>query len=51
MRTVNVIETMAGLFELHGPPMFIRSDKGPEFMAKALRKWFGRLGPHAQDLK
>jgi transposase InsO family protein len=45
LRAENVLETMADLFELHGPPMFIRSDNGPEFVATALRKWFGRPRP------
>lgn len=44
LRAENVLETMADLFEAHGPPMFIRSDNGPEFVATALRKWFARLG-------
>lgn len=37
------LETMADLFELHGPPMHIRSDNGPEFVAGALREWLSRL--------
>lgn len=44
LRAENVLKTMADLFEAHGPPMFIRSDNGPELVATALRKWFGRLG-------
>ena len=40
----DVLEAMADLFEIHGPPMFIRSDNGPEFVANALRAWFARPG-------
>ena len=44
LRSHDVLEVMADLFELHGPPTFIRSDNGPEFIATALRDWFARLG-------
>jgi len=43
-RSENILEAMADLFETHGPPAFIRSDNGPEFIATALRDWFARLG-------
>ena len=39
-----VLETLAGLFLLHGAPEHIRSDNGPEFVEKALRGWLERLG-------
>ncbi|MGA7324031.1 MAG: IS3 family transposase [Rhodomicrobium sp.] len=39
-----VLETLADLFLLHGPPEHIRSDNGPEFVEKALRGWLERLG-------
>ena len=32
------------LFILRGIPEYIRSDNGPEFTAKATRKWLERLG-------
>lgn len=28
----NVLETLADLFLMHGTPVFIRSDNGPEFI-------------------
>ncbi len=38
-----VIETLADLFLLHGPPQYIRSDNGAEFTALAIREWLRRL--------
>jgi transposase InsO family protein len=35
----NVIEVLADAMIEHGIPEHIRSDNGPEFMAKHLRKW------------
>ena len=35
----DVIEVIAGLMLIHGVPAHIRSDNGPEFTAKAIRKW------------
>ena len=40
----NAIEVFADLMEVHGIPEHIRSDNGPEMVAKALRKWLGLLG-------
>ena len=40
----NAIEVFADLMEVHGIPEHIRSDNGPEMVAKALRKWLRRLG-------
>lgn len=31
-------------FVEHGPPGHIRSDNGPEFVAKVVRGWLGRVG-------
>jgi putative transposase len=39
-----VIEKLADLFIAKGIPEHIRSDNGPEFTAKAVRKWLERLG-------
>ena len=39
-----VIDTLEWLFMLHGTPQHIRSDNGPEFIAKALRKWLEERG-------
>ena len=35
---------LAGLMLRHGIPKHIRSDNGPEFVAKAVRQWLSRLG-------
>ena len=34
-----VIEVLRYLFAVRGTPKFVRSDNGPEFVAKELRKW------------
>jgi putative transposase len=39
-----VIETLADVMLWRGIPEYIRSDNGPEFVAKELRKWLGNLG-------
>jgi len=43
INSFDVIETLADLFLMHGPPMFIRSDNGPEFIAIRLRNWLSKL--------
>jgi putative transposase len=40
----DVIDELFNLFIFHGIPEHIRSDNGPEFTAKAVRKWLNRLG-------
>ena len=40
----DVIETLRYLFEVRGLPEHIRSDNGPEFIAKALRAWLAESG-------
>jgi len=39
----NVIEQLFYLFIFRGAPEYIRSDNGPEFTAKAIRRWLNRL--------
>ena len=39
----DVLRTLAGLMLRHGIPKHIRSDNGPEFVAKAVRDWLSRL--------
>jgi len=38
-----VLETLADLFVQRGLPDYLRSDNGPEFVAKTLRQWLARL--------
>jgi transposase InsO family protein len=39
-----VLERLAQLFLERGLPAYIRSDNGPEFVAKAVRQWLARIG-------
>jgi transposase InsO family protein len=39
LKAVDVIDVLSDLFILRGVPSHIRSDNGPEFIAKALRDW------------
>ena len=40
----DVIDLLFNLFIFRGIPKYIRSDNGPEFTAKAVRKWLNQLG-------
>jgi transposase InsO family protein len=40
----DVLERLSDLFVRRGVPAHIRSDNGPEFTAKAVRGWLGRVG-------
>ncbi len=39
----DILRTLAGLMLKHSIPEYIRSDSGPEFVAKAVRDWLSRL--------
>ena len=39
----DAIDTLAELFAMRGVPQHIRSDNGPEFVAKAIQRWLGQL--------
>ncbi len=39
-----VLDTLAALFEEHGPPAYLRSDNGGEFIAARLQAWLGECG-------
>jgi putative transposase len=44
IKAQDVVDTLFNLFIYRGIPDHIRSDNGPEFTAKAIRKWLSRLG-------
>jgi putative transposase len=44
IKSEDVIDQLFSLFVFRGMPEHIRSDNGPEFTARAVRKWLGRLG-------
>ena len=44
LKAVDVIDALTDLFILRGIPGHIRSDNGPEFIAKALRDWIAAVG-------
>ena len=43
----DVLERLSDLFVRRGVPAHIRSDNGPEFTAKRVREWLGRVGVSA----
>ena len=44
LNAVDVIDVLTDLFILNGPPAYIRSDNGPEFVAEAVRDWIAAVG-------
>jgi transposase InsO family protein len=44
LNSYDLIETLADVMLIHGVPEHIRSDNGPEFVAKKLRNWLSAVG-------
>ncbi len=44
INALDVIETLADVMLFEGIPAYIRSDNGPEMVAKVLRQWLMGLG-------
>lgn len=44
LNSMDVIDLLSDLFILRGIPEHIRSDNGPEFIAKAVRQWITAVG-------
>ncbi|RZI65135.1 MAG: IS3 family transposase [Pseudomonas sp.] len=44
LKSTDVIDVLSDLFILRGVPGHVRSDNGPEFIAKAVREWITAVG-------
>ncbi|MCJ2116706.1 IS3 family transposase [Methylobacterium sp. J-001] len=44
LKALDVIDVLSDLFSLRGVPRHIRSDNGPEFLAKAVQDWITAVG-------
>jgi transposase InsO family protein len=44
LNSTDVLDALTDLFILRGPPEYIRSDNGPEFVATAVRDWITAVG-------
>ncbi len=44
LNSTDVIDVLSDLFILRGVPGYVRSDNGPEFIAKAVREWIVAVG-------
>jgi putative transposase len=44
LKSTDVIDVLSDLFVLRGVPGHVRSDNGPEFIAKAVREWIAVVG-------
>jgi transposase InsO family protein len=44
LKATDVIDVLADLFILRGVPGHVRSDNGPEFVAKAVQEWITAVG-------
>ncbi len=44
LKAIDVIDALSDLFILRGVPGHIRSDNGPEFLAKAVQQWITAVG-------
>ena len=51
IRSSEVIATLAGLMTARGVPEQIRSDNGPEFTARAVRRWLGAVGARTLSIE
>jgi transposase InsO family protein len=44
LNSTDVVDALTDLFILRGPPEYIRSDNGPEFIAEKVRNWVAAVG-------
>ena len=44
IRSRRVIEVLSRLVTVHGAPLFLRSDNGPEFVSRAILEWIAQSG-------
>ena len=44
LKAIDVIDVLSDLFILRSVPAHIRSDNGPEFVAKAVQEWIAAVG-------
>ena len=44
LKAIDVIDVLSDLFIVRGVPGHIRSDNGPEFVAKAVQEWIAAVG-------
>jgi putative transposase len=44
LNSIDVVDLLSDLFILRGIPGHVRSDNGPEFIAKAVRAWIAAVG-------
>ena len=44
IRSKRVIEVLSRLVSMHGAPLFMRSDNGPEFVSQAILEWIAGAG-------
>ena len=44
LNSTDVVDALTDLFILRGPPVFIRSDNGAEFIARKVRDWIEAVG-------
>ena len=51
LNSMDVIDALTDLFILRGLPAYIRSDSGPEFIAKGVRAWIEAVGARTAFIK
>jgi hypothetical protein len=51
LKSADVIDLLSDQFVLRGGPEHIRSDNGPEFVAKAVQDWIGAVGAKTADIE
>src|SRR5215217_6250243 len=50
LKAIDVIDVLSDVFILRGVPGHIRSDNGPEFVAKAVQRWITAVGAKTADI-
>jgi len=51
LKSKDVVATLEEIMQKRKKPKYVRSDNGPEFIAKALRKWLGKHGIRPQYIE